>query len=201
LTELKPDGTGLVFSTFLGGTGTDIAGSVVVDATGAAYVGGFTASTDFPTKSPIQGTLNGSQDGFVTKFAPGGSSLEYSTYLGSGNAHVGAVDALGNLYVSGGNGGVKINPAGSALIYNSSSVVSGGLFAVDGSGNAYFASVTFSPDLPLVNPIQSTYGGEGDAVVSVLDPTGSALVFSTRSQGTSRRSIGAAAQLRQRVIA
>jgi HYDIN/CFA65/VesB family protein/beta-propeller repeat-containing protein len=184
LTELNPKGTGLIFSTFLGGKGTDIASSVVVDSTGAAYVGGSTTSTDFPTKTPIQGTLQGSQDGFITKFAPGGSSLDYSTYFGSTGAGVGAVDALGNAYV-GSDVAAKINSAGSALVY-STSLVGGAPFAVDASGNAYFSGVTNSLDIPLVNPIQTTYNGGNDCSVQVLNPTASALVFSTYLGGSER---------------
>lgn len=97
----------LSYSTYLGGSGvsgSDQAFDVAVDASGSAYVTGFTTATDFPTMNPFQGTLLGFQNAFVTKFSPSGSTLIYSTYLGGNNATSGngiTVDSAGNAYVTG----------------------------------------------------------------------------------------------------
>ena len=85
VTKFDPDPGGpvtLAYSTYLGGNAADGADGVAVDAVGAAYVGGGTASTDFPTQTPAQGNEDG-LDGFVTKLDPGGAAdLDFSTYLG-----------------------------------------------------------------------------------------------------------------------
>jgi hypothetical protein len=82
--KFKGDGSGLVYSTYLGGSFPDIAQAIAVDSQGNAYVTGFTTSSDFPTKNPLQAALSGifNQDLFITKLSPDGSSLVYSTYLG-----------------------------------------------------------------------------------------------------------------------
>jgi YD repeat-containing protein len=106
VTKFKPDGSGLVYSTFLGGTNNDAANAVAVDASGQAYVTGFTGGGNFPTTAGAYKTSwSGGQAAFVTKLSASGSSLGYSTYLGgtSGtNAGNGiAVDSSGQAYVAG----------------------------------------------------------------------------------------------------
>jgi hypothetical protein len=104
-TKLVANGTGLVYSTYLGGSGTDEALGIGLDSSGAAYVTGDTTSTDFPTTVGAFQTSNaGSADGFVTKLAANGASLSYSTYFGgSGGESVRgiAVDSSGAAYVTG----------------------------------------------------------------------------------------------------
>jgi hypothetical protein len=82
VTKLKPDGSGLVYSTYVGGSNEERAGSIFVDNSGSAYVSGLTYSTDFPTKNAYKNSLAGSADIFVSKFSQDGSSLVFSTYLG-----------------------------------------------------------------------------------------------------------------------
>jgi Ca2+-binding RTX toxin-like protein len=69
VTKINAAGSALVYSIYLGGSGNELASGIVVDATGAAYVMGFTDSTGFPMASPIQGTSGGGYDAFVTKIA------------------------------------------------------------------------------------------------------------------------------------
>jgi len=83
VTRLTPAGDALAYSTYLGGSGYDVAYGVAVDWSGSAYVTGATASTNFPTQSPYQATCRG-VDAYVTKLAPAGSALAYSTCLGGG---------------------------------------------------------------------------------------------------------------------
>jgi len=103
LVKLSPDGSRLVYSTYLGGVGIDVINAVAVDADSAVYVAGTTNSPLFPTKNGLQGP-SGDFDGFLTKFDPSGSSLAFSTYLGGSRADeiVGvALDGMGHVVVAG----------------------------------------------------------------------------------------------------
>src|SRR5437867_2121639 len=108
VTKLNPDGSALVYSTFIGGnndTDGDDAYGIAVDTFGNAYVTGRTVSTDFPTTpGAFDVTFNGVQDVFVTKLNGSGSTLVYSTSLGGSGNDIGAaiaVDSAGNAYVTG----------------------------------------------------------------------------------------------------
>jgi len=110
VTKLDPTGSALVYSTYLGGNGSDWGYGIAVDAAGNAYVTGITSWITFPTTpdafQPHFSSGGGSSvnrtDGFFTKLDPTGSALVYSTYLGGGNALGIAVDSNGNVYVTGG---------------------------------------------------------------------------------------------------
>jgi len=117
VTKLNPTGTGLVYSTYLGGTGNEEADAIAIDASGNAYVVGTTFSGDFPTtpgsyisKCPYQGggiTYCQSNGGsFLTKLSPVGQ-LVYSTYVttvaNTGMPRAVAVDSQGRAYVTGDN--------------------------------------------------------------------------------------------------
>ena len=94
----------LGYSTFLGGSNTELGFGIAVDSAGNAYVTGRTDSPNFPTVNPIQPTLGGISDAFVTKLNAAGSALVYSTFLGGSNFERGsgiAVDSAGNAYVTG----------------------------------------------------------------------------------------------------
>ncbi|MCY3022844.1 MAG: Ig-like domain-containing protein [Planctomycetota bacterium] len=94
----------LVYSTYLGGTGSEFVGGIAVDGAGHPYVMGDTASTGFPTAAPFQAANAGGSDVFVTEFASGGDALVYSSYLGGAGDETGhgiALDPLGNAYVAG----------------------------------------------------------------------------------------------------
>src|SRR5438477_4888670 len=103
--KLNADGSALVYSTYLGGSGIDSTGDIAVDAGGNAYVAGSTTSLNFPTTpgafQPVPGS--GSSNGFATNLDPTGSSLVYSTFLGEGCAGL-ALDTQGNVYVTGQTG-------------------------------------------------------------------------------------------------
>jgi len=150
----------LIYSTYLGGSGNDAGGAIAVDAAGNAYVTGYTASTDFPTMNPLQPANGGGADAFVAKLNPAGSALVYSTYLGGSGAE--------NVYLYLGFGDTAV----------------GGI-AVDSAGNAYVTGYTSSTDFPTMNPLQPANGGGTDAFVAKLNPTGSALLYSTYLGGSS----------------
>lgn len=105
VTKLNAAGSALVYSTYLGGsTGGDICNGIAVDSHGNATVTGFTSSTDFPTKNPIQAKNAGSYDALVATLNASGSALIFSTYLGTSNTDQGcgvALDSSGNIYETG----------------------------------------------------------------------------------------------------
>ncbi len=213
ITKLDPSGSALVYSTYLGGSNSDAVSALAVDASGNAYATGYTVSSDFPTASPFQGSLDGTNaDAFVAKLDPSGSALVYSTYLGGDSLDLGegiAVDASGSAYIAGSTlstdfptaspfqgsssvGGdafvTKLNPAGSALVYSTylggnSGEEARGV-AVDADGNAYLAGLTESTDFPTSSPYQGSSGGSQDAFVAKLNAAGSALVYSTYLGGS-----------------
>ena len=159
VTKLNTTGTALVYSTYLGGNSYDRAVGIAVDGSGDAYVVGTTGSTDFPiTTGAFQTVCTCSQNhpnAFVSELNPAGSALVYSTYLG-GNA----------------------GDYGSAI-------------ALDGSGDAIVAGRTCSADFPVTpGAFQTHYAGGcsgtlgGDAYVTELNATGTALIYSTYIGGS-----------------
>jgi hypothetical protein len=214
VTKLNATGTELVYSTFLGGSNADAGSGIAVDASGDAVVTGYTNSTNFPIYNALQPSYGGGtgpgggSDAFVTKFDAAGTALIYSTYLGGSGNDLGtgvAVDSAGDAFVTGytdstnfpivnafqpayGGGTdnafvTKINPNGSAFDY---STYLGGNgedwalgIAVDSAGNAYITGTTSSTKFPIVDAVQPTYGGNGDAFISKVNAIGSALLYST----------------------
>jgi hypothetical protein len=151
VTKLDPSGR-LVYSTYFGGYNDEDVSDLAVDAAGAVYLTGLTRSADLPLANAIQTTYLGgpqSATSFVAELSPAGDALVFSTYLGS---------------ASGGSRDVVSLARGVA-------VAADGSIAVAGS--------TGATDFPLVDPAQVTYGGEGDAYVTMLAPGGTGIVFST----------------------
>jgi hypothetical protein len=104
IAKLNPTGTGLIFSTYLGGTADDLGTAIAVDPSGYIYVTGSTYSTNFPIVNAYQTAWLGNADVFVTKLAPNGTRIVYSSYYGGGAFDEGegiAADAAGYAYVSG----------------------------------------------------------------------------------------------------
>jgi len=114
VTKLNPDGTGLVYSTFLGGTGQgslnfpldgDAANGIAVDSAGNAYVSGTADSLDFPvTSGAYQTTNQAGRAAFITKLNPGGSEEVYSTFISGNGGEFGngiAIDGAGAAYIAG----------------------------------------------------------------------------------------------------
>jgi hypothetical protein len=105
ITKLNPAGSALVYSTVLGGTGSDGASDIAVDAAGNAWVTGGTGSVDFPIiVGAVDSTQNGSSDVFISELNAAGSALLYSTFLGGSDSDGGNGIALGpggTVYVTG----------------------------------------------------------------------------------------------------
>jgi len=191
VTKLNASGSGLVYSTYIGGYDTDESYGIAVDGSGNAYVTGWTYSIDYNvTSGAFQTTNEGYEEVFVTKLNASGSGLVYSTYIGGSNDDHGygiAVDGSGNAYVTGGtlstdydvtagafqttlNGWcnvfvTKLNASGSGLVYSTyiggSNVEDGSGIAVDGSGNAYVTGWTYSTDYDVTPGAFQTTYGGG----------------------------------------
>jgi len=190
--KLNPSGSGLqdlAYATFLGGGDRDWGLGIAVDSSGAAYVTGWTKSSNFPTtQGAYDPTYNGYYDAFVVKLNPYGTALAYGTFLGGSDDDWGngiAVDSSGAAYVTGltkssdfpttpgvfdptHNGGdafvVKLNPYGTALAYGTflggSDDDWGNGIAVDSSGAAYVTGGTYSSDFPTTpGAYDRTYNG------------------------------------------
>lgn len=147
--KLSPDGTRLIYSTFLGGYKGDRAFGIATDDTGAAYVTGSTSSPDFPAQNGpgYDTTHNASSylDAFVVKLDAAGTTLSYATFLGGERGDEGkgiAVDAAGAAYITGSTYSVDFPAAG---------------------GPGY----------------DTTYGGDTDGFAAKLSGTGTTLVYAT----------------------
>jgi beta-propeller repeat-containing protein len=106
VTKLEPNGTNIIYSTYLGGSmDTDEGWGIAVDVTGSAYVVGVTFSNDFFTTNAVQAIPpGGNSDAFLLKLATNGAAIEFSTFLGGRFADFGnsvALDGDGNAYVVG----------------------------------------------------------------------------------------------------
>jgi hypothetical protein len=151
VTELNPTGTGLIYSTYLGGSGDDTGLGIAVDSNKNAYVTGATGSPDFPTASATQSQKKGQNDAFVSEISAGGSALVFSAYLGGSlNENTATASGRGSL----------------------------GAIAVDSAGaNIYVAGTTTSTDFPTVAAEQTTAGGTGDAFVAKYSTSGTSANF------------------------
>jgi hypothetical protein len=218
VTKFNSSGSGLVYSTFLGASGSDSGQAVALDGSGNVYVAGVTDATSgtaFPTTSGAYQTTfgSGNSDAFVTKLNSSASALDYSTLLGRSSntsAYGIAVDGSGNAYVTGATyssdfpvtaGAYQATLAGSQNAFvgkftttgsaayvtylGGSSSDQGNGIAVPSAGQAVVVGSTCSSDFPTVGAVQSNYGGNGDAFLSVLGAGGSALVSSTFLGGSS----------------
>ena len=211
IAKFNPSGSGLVYCTYLGGSGQDIAAAIAVDGAGAVYVAGSTNSADFPVTAPLQSRLAGASNAFAVKLAPAGNTLVYSTYLGGNGwdaANGIAVDSAGNAYLTGdtnslnfpasgwqrSNGGgqdafaAKIAADGSRLAWSSylggSGADHGAAIAVNAAGEAWVAGSTWSADFPAPGGFQTASGGGEDAFVARFSADGNRLAFASYLGGS-----------------
>jgi hypothetical protein len=186
--KLSPDGSQLIYSTYLGGKLRDEGLGIAVDANSCAYVAGFTESPDFPTTNAFRAELRGFANAFVTKIASNGLSFAYSTFLGGTNldhAESIAVDALGRAYVTGYTMSTNFPVSTNALQPALSSFPAGTNSAPTGASGVInqdvFVTILETDGQSLV---QSTYlGGQGDDIGSriKLDTAGNVYVTGLES--------------------
>jgi adhesin/invasin len=212
--ELVIDPT-LAYSTYLGGNADDRGFGIALDDTGAAYVTGYTTSTNFPTQLPLQQTNHGNNDAFVTKLNATGNALVYSTYLGGTESDQGnaiAVDSTGQAYVTGStqsndfpvtSGAYSTSSGGTQDIFVTKLTVGGTLLystyvgksgqqegngiALDATGAAYITGDANSSAFPTTAGAFQTNknGAAASAIVIKLNSSGSDLMYSTYLGGGS----------------
>lgn len=212
--KLTPDGSGMVYSTFLGGSGNDRGTSLSVDASGTVFVGGYTDSADFPTTAGVPATtISVGPDAFIARLDPTGANLDYATYLGGSGADYGqalGLDSAGNVYIAGRtnstdlptvpgsynmaiNGGTdvfiaKLDAGGAVFDYLTYlGGTSGDLpygLAVDSNGEVRLTGHTLSVNFPVVGAYDGGYNGFGDVFVTHIQPDGSGLSYSTYIGGS-----------------
>jgi len=211
--KLNPAGNGLIYSTFLGGSGDDYGAGIAVDAAGEAHVAGYTASVDFPTTAgAFQRYYGGGfYDGFLAKLNAAGSALVYATYLGGSENDTAAgvaLDPSGNIYVTGQTQSANfptLNPLQASSSESDAFVVkmsvsgqvqystylggtglnNGTAIAADAAGNAYITGFTDAPDFPVTtNAYQGVNNGSYDAFVATLNAYGSSILNATYLGGS-----------------
>ena len=172
VTKLNATGTALVYSTYLGGTSTDQAIAIAVDAAGAATVCGQTKSLAFPTSSGAYQTARaGGFDAFVTKLNATGTALEYSTYLGSTSsdcAYGVALDAAGAATVCGSTSGSTFPTTSGA--YQTAHGLDGG------SNDAFVTKLNTAGTALAYSTFLPGDAGDDCANAIALDATGAVLV-------------------------
>ncbi len=206
--SVKPDGSGVNYAGFVGGTGGERAWDVTADSAGRLYVEGETSSADLPAVvGPDTSYGGGAQDGFVARVRADGTGFEYLGFLGgsgedqgfgvdvgiSGDAYVTGSTESGDFPVVGGpdatpNGDLdvflaKVSPDGSGFVY--SGYLGGSAYDepydldVDGRGNAYLPGYTESSDFPTAGGLDSTFNGVmSDGFIAKVAPDGAGLVYS-----------------------
>jgi hypothetical protein len=203
--KLNDTGTAAIYTTYLGARrATSVGQRIAVDSAGSAFVTGTTTSTAFPI---TPGAFQSTGKNFVAKLNPAGNGLAYSTYVNAPVAAI-AVDGAGNAFMTGTAFGLattpgafqptklgntapyvaKLNASGTAMSYatylGGSANDEGKAIAVDGSGNAYVVGIARSSDFPTENALRRSLGGPADAFVAKVNPSGTALVYSTYLGGS-----------------
>jgi PKD repeat protein len=215
VSKVSPGGSSLVYSTYLGGAGSDVGYGIALDGSGNAYVTGYTASDGFPvTSGAFQTAYRGGNEAFVCKLGQDGSSLVYSTYLGGSGSDYGyglAVDGSGNACVSGSTQSIdfpvtpgafqsarasttdafvaKVSPDGSSLVYSTYLGGTGNDYsraiAIDSHGNAYVTGYTISTNFPVTPGAYQTTRKGNNDVFLTMFGPGGSPIYSTYIGGTS----------------
>jgi len=165
VSKFNVTGSGLVYSTYIGGSGDEQPNSLFVDAAGNLAIAGRTFSANFPTTAGAYDvTHNGGSDIAVVKLNPTGTALVGSTYLG-------------------GNGEDGNNSNTATLNYNYGDDARSEVIC-DAQGNVYLAASTFSTNFPTVSAAQTSLSGPQDGIVAKLNSNLTSLIWSTYLGGT-----------------
>lgn len=173
ISKFNPNGSVLMYSTYLGGTHWEAPQSIVVDNNNNLVVFGRTASNNFPvTAGTFQTTIGGGYDFIISKFNLNGTALMASTYMGG----------VSNEGVNG-----SVNLVG--LRYNYSDDLRGGV-VTDANGNIYFGACTTSTNFPVTSGcLQPALNGANDAVVVKFDPNLTSPIYSSYLGGAANDGI------------
>ncbi|MFW9995764.1 MAG: SBBP repeat-containing protein [Candidatus Odinarchaeota archaeon] len=157
---------GLVYSSFIGGSGDDYGCAVARDRQNNTIIAGITYSADFPvTEGAFDTTHNGASDVFVSKFAENGSLL-FSTFIGGSDEET-------------------LNDGPDGFISHHLSL------ALDSTGTIVIYGRTYSADFPVTDGAHDTsYGGSGDLFIAKISSNGSELLFATYLGGTGTDQFG-----------
>ena len=206
--KINPANLQVMYATYLGGNAEDRAFAIAVDASGSAYIAGFTASADFPSSTAWGG---GATDAFVARLAPSGS-LQFSTLLGGSGSDAANGIALkpdGSVWVVGettssnmplvGTAYQSVNRGGQdaflARLNANGTIAYTGYFGgsgedravavtTDAAGEVYFTGGTTSTNFPVGNAFQNTNHGLQDAFAAKLSADGGTMRYSTYLGGS-----------------
>ena len=239
IVKLNSDASALLYSTYLGGKQAERLSAMAVDDQGHVYVTGSTRSADFPTTlgaydrtcgtdgkcDETSGSLGygGPSDVYVTKIAPDGSYLVYSTFVGSSGIEVGnslTFGSNGSVYVVGRtnssffpttdnavyrfyNGGydaflLQLNRTGSSLLYSTFLGGDNNDEAIDvyveEAGDIFIVGFTASFNFPITsNAYDSNHNGGDDVFLTVINPSSTDLNYSSFIGGSNNDQVTALA--------
>jgi hypothetical protein len=180
VTKLSADGSGQVYSTFLGGTDYDEPFGIAVDINGNTIIVGRTQSADFPVKNPASTPAVGFADfsAFVSSLSADGSALNYSTLLGRGfsSATSVVVDSTGNAFVTGNTSDATFPVTPGALHAVQNNTTGGGDPLVFLSKFLPTGALSYSALIGDAEPQGGGAGPEGAASVAV-DASGNAYIY------------------------
>jgi gliding motility-associated-like protein len=197
ITKYSSAGNALIFSTYLGGSSTEVVSSLIVDKNNNLCLYGATGSANFPTVSSSAFPLynggdnigfisngcifpNGS-DIFITKFNSTGSALIGSTFYGG--SYNDGINYLAGTFVTFINN-QPVNTCGYDSLLTNYGDQFRGEIQLDSLGNIYICSSTRSTDIPILGGFDNTLGGAQDAVVAMFSPNLNALQYSTYLGGS-----------------
>ncbi len=172
ISKYSPDGSKLLFATYLGGSNDEYPHSLSIDPQNNLLIFGTTLSDDFPIHkdSFVFNSYKGNFDIIVTKLSANGSTMLAGTYLGGSSQD-----------------GFQINSGASksGLIYNYADNYRGDI-TTDDEGNIYVATCSHSSNFPITaNAFQKSISGKMDALIFSLTPLMSKIRWSTFMGGTS----------------
>jgi uncharacterized protein (TIGR03437 family) len=187
--KISPDGSTLLYATFLGGSAIDLGLAISVNTAGSAYIAGTTVSADFPLYGAgIQSRRGGNGDIFVSQFDPSGGKLVFSTVIGgSGSDAAGglAIDSSGSAYVAGTTSSPDFPVTESALQKSYGGGASDGfILKLDTTGAIIFSTFIGSAASDFAGPLLLNTDGRVYIVVSSSPvnsflPTAGQRIYST----------------------
>ncbi|MHA2254292.1 MAG: SBBP repeat-containing protein, partial [Candidatus Kariarchaeaceae archaeon] len=163
ITQINATGNGLMYSSYLGGSGFDYGKGITMDRTASIYIGGSTTSTDFPTINGFQNSFGGGiTDAFITKINASGDVIIYSTYIGGDGSENGqdiVVDDLGHTSITGETYSSDFPTKHAFQDFQGESDVFVSALAIDNFGSIYVIGQSQSLDFPTINAYQDNSAG------------------------------------------